>query len=119
MLTITDEVREYLHALLQKVAGRIPAGICLRLELHDVDEASISFSREAPNDHSIAQDGRVVLVWDDDVESDSVERSLVLDDDLDGTDQALFLVWPKPDGRPAATLVEPSEDIQEALDEVS
>lgn len=119
MLTITDEVREYLHALLEKVAGRIPEGICLRLDLYDAGEASITFSRETPDDHSIVHDGRVVLVWDDDVESDSVERSLVLYDDLDGMDQALFLVWPKPDGRPTSTRVEPSEDVQEALDKVS
>ena len=119
MLTITDEVREFLHALLKEVAGRIPSGICLRLELYDADEASISFSQDMPNDHSIRHGGRVILVWDEDVESDSVERSLVLYDDLDATEQALFLVWPKPDGRPAATRVEFSEDVQEALDEVS
>lgn len=118
MLTIADEAREYLHALLEEIAGRIPEGICLRLDLCDAREASITFSREAPDDHSIVHGGRVVLVWGDDVESDSVERSLVLYDDLDGAEQALFLVWPKPDGRPTATLVEPGEDLQETLDEL-
>jgi hypothetical protein len=118
MLTVTEETREYLHALLAEVAGHVPEETCLRLELEDADEATILFSREMPSDHSIVFDGRVVLVWDDDVESDSVERSLVLYDDLDGAEQALFLVWPKADGRPAAARVEPSEDIQEALDEL-
>jgi len=51
MLTITDEAREYLHALLKEVAGRIPAGVCLRLDLYDAGEASITFSQEMPNDH--------------------------------------------------------------------
>jgi hypothetical protein len=118
MLTVTDETREYLHALLAEVAGHVPEETCLRLELEDVDEATISLSEERPSDHSVVFSGHVVLVWDDDVESDSVERSLVLYDDLDGTEQALFLVWPKPDGRPAAARVEPGEDIQDALDEL-
>ena len=119
MLTVTEEAREYLHALMQEVAGRIPAGICLRLDLHNADEASISFSREMPDDRSVAHDGRVVLVWDDDVESDSVERSLLLYDDLGAPEQALFLVWPKPDGHPTAASVELSEEVREALDEIA
>lgn len=116
MLTVTEEAQEHLSGLLAEVWEGGEPDACLRLELTDLDDPTLSLSEEEPSDHSIAVDGEVVLVWDDQVQSDDVERALVLYDELGAAGQSLFLVWPKADGKLTTRSVALSEDVQEALD---